>query len=226
VNKWHDGMKEALKTLTKEQAVKVLKLLEEEYGEQTMSLKYESAWQLLIAVILSAQCTDERVNKVTKILFKKYPSIKALANADKKELISIIKPTGYYNSKANYLIKTSKFLVKKYDSKIPKTIEELVKLPGVGRKTANIVLNYAHNIIKGIAVDTHVKRLSYRIGFTRNKNPEKIEKDLMNLFNKKYWGRINGLLIAHGRKICTAKNPKCKECVINKICLSAFKFLN
>ncbi len=216
-------IKDKKELLSKKEALQVINLLEKEYGEKTTSLNYKTDWQLLFATILSAQCTDKKVNKITRILFKKYPSVRAMANANKEELIKIIKPTGYYNSKAKYLIESSKLLVEKYNSKIPQTIKELIKLPGVGRKTANIVLNYAHKIQEGIAVDTHVKRLSYWIGFTKNKNPEKIEKDLMTLFDKTFWGEINSLLVTHGRKICTAKKPKCKECIINKICLSAFK---
>ncbi len=196
----------------------ILKILIKEYGKPTTQLIHRNPFQLMIATILSAQCTDERVNKVAPILFKKYKTPKDFAKADLNDLKRIIKSTGYYNQKAKRLKESSKMLVEKYGGKVPESVDELVKLPGVGRKTANIIITYGLKGNQGIAVDTHVRRVSYRLGLTESKNPKIIEQDLMKKFNKKDWPLINSLLVWHGRKYCNARKPKCKECPLNKIC--------
>jgi endonuclease-3 len=161
---------------------------------------------------------------VTKTLFKKYTKPEDYANADLKELEQDIHSTGFYHNKAKNLQNSAKMLVEKYNSKVPKTMEELVTLPGVARKTANIVLTNAYGVIAGVAVDTHVRRLAQRLGLTENDNPDKIEEDLMDIVPKDKWMRITDLLIFHGRRVCTAKKPNCAGCVLNKICPSAFTF--
>lgn len=203
---------------------KIVKLLEKEHSNAKIALHYTNPLELLIATILSAQCTDERVNIVTKKLFKKYKAAKDYANADTKELEEDIKSTGFYRNKTRNIKKCCQMLVEKFNSQIPRTMEEMLELHGVARKTANIVLSNAYGIIGGIAVDTHVRRLAQRLGLTENEDPNKIEEDLMKIVPKKYWMRITDLLIFHGRRICIAKKPKCEMCVLNKICPCAFKF--
>ncbi len=202
-------------------ALRVINLLEKEYTKAKTALKYIKPLELLIATILSAQCTDKRVNIVTKSLFKKYLTIDDYANAELKELEECIRSTGFYRSKAKYIKKSAQMINTKYESKVPSTMEELIKLPGVARKTANIVLFNAYGIISGVAVDTHVKRLTQRIGLTKNKDPNKIESDLMKIVPHKKWMKISDLLIFHGREICKARKLRCTECVLNKICSSA-----
>jgi len=201
-----------------------INLLKNIYPNAKTALHFQNPLELLIATMLSAQCTDEIVNKVTKTLFKKYKTAKDYATANIKELEEIIHPTGFYHNKAKNIIKTCKMLAANFDSKVPKTMDDLTKLPGVARKTANIVLSNAYGIIEGIAVDTHVRRLSNRLGFTKSQNPEKIERDLMAIVPKKVWFNFTNLLISHGRKICKAKKPLCHECILSKLCPSAFKF--
>ncbi|MEM2138784.1 MAG: endonuclease III [Candidatus Woesearchaeota archaeon] len=201
-----------------EKQKKIFDLLKKNYVYAKISLNYSNELELLIAVILSAQCTDERVNIVTKELFKKYKKPEDYAYSDINELKRYIKSTGFYNSKAKYIKETCKIIVEKHNGKVPNTMTELLKLPGVARKTANIVLSNAFNINEGIAVDTHVKRLSYRFGLTKNKQPEKIEQDLMKIFSKSEWNKVTYYLIEHGRKICQDRKPKCETCFLNKIC--------
>jgi endonuclease-3 len=208
----------------KTRVLKIIELLEKEHPDAKIALKYTNPLELLIATMLSAQCTDERVNMVTKSLFKKYKTAKDYADVDLKELEQDVKPTGFYRNKARNVKKCCQILVEKYDSRVPKTMAEILELPGVARKTANIVLSNAYGVVEGIAVDTHVRRISQRLGLTENENPEKIEEDLMKLVPKNSWMRFTDLLIFHGRRICTAKKPKCGECVLNKICPCAFKF--
>ena len=207
----------------KERVLKIIELLEKEYNHPKVALKYNNPLQLLIATMLSAQCTDKRVNMVTEKLFKKYKTAEDYANMDIKVFEQEIKSTGFYKNKAKNIQKCCKILVEKFGGEVPKTMEELISLPGVARKTANIVLGNAYGIVVGIAVDTHVRRLSQRLGLSKNKDPEKIEKDLMKIVPKNKWFDINYLLIEHGRKICNARKPKCEECVINRLCPSAFK---
>ncbi len=182
------------------------------------SLEYGTPFQLLIATILSAQCTDEVVNRTTKHLFIEYSEPEQLARADIKKIKKIIHPTGYYSLKANRIKKTSKRLVNVYNSEVPDNMEDLLTLEGVGRKTANIVLSVAFKKTQGIAVDTHVKRLSNRLGLTENSNPEKIEIDLMRNLKRENWDRFSILLILHGRKICNARKPDCNNCLLNDLC--------
>jgi len=208
----------------KTRALRVVELLEKEYPNAKVALQYANPLELLIATILSAQCTDQRVNIVTKTLFKKYTKPEDYAKANLQELEKEVRSTGFYHNKAKNIQNCCRMLVDKYNSKVPKTMNELLELPGVARKTANIVLSNAYGIIEGIAVDTHVRRLSQRLGLTENEDPNKIETDLMQIVPKENWARITDLLIFHGRKICTAKKPRCDICVLNKICPSAFTF--
>ena len=180
--------------------------------------------ELLVATILSAQCTDEKVNEVTDVLFKRYKTAKDYAEADLEELQELIKPTGFYHNKGKFIKTAAEELVETHNSQVPRSIEDLTKLKGVARKTANVVLSNAFGVKEGVAVDTHVMRLSRRLGLTEKKNREKIEKDLMNLFSKPQWFEVTNLLIAHGRAICAARNPQCNECVVSQLCPSAFTF--
>ena len=205
-------------------ALKIIELLEKEHPDAKVALHYSNPLELLMATILSAQSTDETINKVTETLFKKYTKPEDYASADLKELEQDIRSTGFYHNKAKNLQNSAKMLVEKYNSQVPKTMEELVKLPGVARKTANIVITNAYGVVAGVAVDTHVRRLAQRLGLTENSNPDKIEKDLMRIVPKDKWMRITDLLIFHGRRVCTAKKPNCEGCVLNKICPSAFTF--
>ena len=208
----------------KARVLKIIELLEKEHSDAKIALQYRNPLELLIATILSAQATDEQINSITPRLFKKYKTPEDYANADLNELEQDIRSSGFYHNKAKNLKNSAKLLVEKYNSQVPKTMEELVELPGVARKTANIVLFNAYGITAGIAVDTHVRRLSQRLGLTENTNPDKIEKDLMNIVPKDKWMRITDLLIFHGRRVCDARKPRCDACVLNKICPSAFTF--
>ena len=203
--------------------MKIIELLEKEYPKAKTALHYASPIEILVATMLSAQCTDKRVNIVTKSLFKKYRTAEDYANADLAELEEAVRSTGFYRNKAKNIKRSGRMLVEKFNSQVPQTMDELLELPGVARKTANIVLSNAYGVIVGIAVDTHVRRLSKRLGLTENKNPNKIEADLMLLVPKSHWKRITDLLIFHGRNVCMARKPKCSICRLNKICPSAFK---
>jgi endonuclease-3 len=207
----------------KTRLLKVIELLEKEYPKAKTALHYSSPLEILVATILSAQCTDKRVNLVTPLLFKKYKTAKDYANADLAELEQDIRSTGFYRNKAKNIKNAGKMIVEQFDSQVPQTMEEILELPGVARKTANIVLSNAYGVIVGIAVDTHVRRLSKKLGLTENTNPEKIEKDLMQIVPKSHWKNITNLLISHGRTVCDARKPKCDICCLNKICPSAFK---
>jgi len=213
-----------IKLDTKQRAVRVFELLSKEYPDTKTALNHTNPLELLVATILSAQCTDKRVNMVTETLFKKYRTAKEYADSNAHMLEQEIKSTGFYRNKAKNIRKMSRMLVDKYDSKVPKTMQEILELPGVARKTANIVLSNAYGVVEGIAVDTHVRRTAQRLGLTENKDPDKIEQDLMALFPKDKWMKITDLLIFLGRKVCIAKKPKCEICVLNEICPSAFTF--
>jgi endonuclease-3 len=208
----------------KERCRKSIQLLERLYPDAKTALKYTTPLEILVATMLSAQTTDVRVNIVTQTLFKKYHTPEDYANADIIELEKDIHSTGFYHNKAKNLKASCKLLVEKFHSQVPKTMNELLELPGVARKTANIVLYNAYNITEGIAVDTHVMRLSLRLGFTNQNNQNKIEKDLMTITPKEKWMPLTDLLIFHGRQVCTAKKPHCEVCVLNEICPSAFTF--
>lgn len=202
----------------KKNVKEILELLDEHYSTQTKCyLNHENAWQLLIATILSAQCTDERVNIVTKDLFKKYDSIEKFAEADVKELEQDIHSTGFYRNKAKNIIACANSIVNNFGGQVPRTIEELTSLAGVGRKTANVIRGNIYND-PSIVVDTHVKRISKRLGFTKEEDPEKIEYDLMKVLPKDHWIAYNIQIIAHGRTICTARKAKCEECFLKQYC--------
>ncbi len=208
--------------MTKKTAA-IIERLNDEYGLFTEpTLDYEKPYELLIATILSAQCTDERVNIVTKDLFKKYTSVKAFAEADLKELEKDIHSTGFYHAKALHIIGALKMIHEKYGDEVPSNIEELTSLPGVGRKTANVVRTHVFHI-PSIVVDTHVKRISGKLGLTKEKDPVKIEMDLMKKLPRSQWSAINLQLITLGRTICTARNPKCSQCFLSDICPSRGK---
>jgi endonuclease-3 len=202
----------------------IIKILRENYSNPKTALKYRTPFELLIATILSAQCTDERVNKLTPSLFTKYPTIEDFAKVRPEELEKDIYSTGFYKNKAKSVIGVATEILKKFDGKVPESIEELITLPGVARKTANIVLSSAFKKAEGIAVDVHVKRIAERLGLSKEKNAEKIEKDLIRIIPKKDWLDISYLLIDHGRKICTARAPLCPKCPIKNLCPSVDKF--
>ena len=202
----------------KRRAAKVAKLLAAEYPDATCALQYSNPLELLIATILSAQCTDVRVNMVTPALFRKYPNAAAYAAAKRPELEKVIQSTGFFRNKAKSIQECCRQLVDEFDGKVPQSIDELVKLPGVGRKTANVVLGTAYEIASGVVVDTHVTRLSQRLGLTKQKDAVKIERDLMALLPPREWVDFSHRLIHHGRRICMARNPKCDECVLNVVC--------
>ena len=208
----------------KNRALRIIALLEKEHPDAKIALHFTNPLELLVATMLSAQCTDERVNMVTKELFKKYTKAEDYANADLKALEQDIKSTGFYRNKAKNLKKCCQLLVEKYNSQVPRTMAELLELPGVARKTANIVLSNAYGIVEGVAVDTHVRRLAQRLRLSESDDPAKIEADLINIVPREKWMRITDLLIFHGRRVCVAKKPKCDACVLNKICPSAFTF--
>ena len=204
----------------KQHITQILKKLSSLYNTPKTELTHKTPFQLLVATILSAQCTDTRVNIVTKTLFKKYITPKDFADADQKQLENDIHSTGFYRNKAKHIIASSKIIHEKYNSHVPDTMKDLTTLPGVARKTANVVLSEAYNINEGIAVDTHVARISQRLGLTDQKDPKNIEKDLMKITPKNNWRTLSNLLIFHGRKTCRARNPACSQCPLKKICPS------
>jgi len=209
----------------RERAARVLELLEKEYhGVKGTELRWGTPLELLVATILSAQSTDEQINKVTKTLFTKYRTAADYANAPRGELEKDIKSSGFFHRKAELIQEASRQIVEEFGGDVPRTMDGLLRLKGVARKTANIVLGNAYGVVDGIAVDTHVMRLSLRLGFTKQKNRDKIERDLMELFPREKWFSINYLLIAHGRRVCEAKRPDCTNCVVNRLCPSAFTF--
>ena len=192
--------------------------LRDRYPQVKSQLRWRSPWELLVATILAAQCTDTRVNAVTPAFFAQWPTIQDLAEADVVEVQEVIRSTGLYRNKAKHLIQAARKLVHSYHGHVPWTMPELTSLPGVARKTANIVLSHAFGVHEGIAVDTHVKRLSLRLGLTVSQNPEKIERDLMPLFPRPAWGEINHLLVWYGREVCTARSPRCSACILADLC--------
>jgi endonuclease-3 len=205
----------------KHKAKGILLILEKEYAQVKTALNYKDPLELLVATILSAQCTDKKVNEVTKTLFKKYQTAEDYANANLLDLEQEIRQTGFYRNKSKNIKRSCQMLIEKFDGIVPSSMKELIKLPGVARKTANIVLANAYGVIEGIAVDTHVRRLSRRLGLTKEKNPEKIEMDLMEIIPKEKWAKLSNLLIFHGRRICTSRKPKCYKCLLEKYCPSA-----
>jgi endonuclease-3 len=207
----------------KERIVGIIRILRREYPGSRTALGFESPLQILVATILAAQCTDERVNQVTPALFRKYPTAAAFAAADRAELEAEIRSTGFFRTKAKNIIGATLKIVEEFSGQVPSKMADLITLPGVARKTANIVLSSGYGIAEGIAVDTHVKRLSGRLGLSRQSDPEKIEKDLLKLVPKRDWLDFNYMLVNHGRKICQARKPRCPECPLVKLCPSAAK---
>lgn len=202
---------------------KVMELLSREYPDAKIELNYTTPFELLIATILSAQCTDRRVNQVTSELFRKYRMPDDYVRVNTEELESDIRPTGFYRNKARNIKKACEVLIRDFGSQVPAKMEDLLKLSGVARKTANVVLT-AFGVAEGIAVDTHVSRVSRRLGLTAHEKPEDIEKDLMEALPRDRWEPFSLMMIRHGRYVCTARHPKCDKCVLNGICPSAFKF--
>ena len=204
--------------MTKKEAINIIEILKKTYPDAKCSLDFTTPFEMLVAVILSAQCTDERVNKTTPYIFNKYSTPEDFDKIPLETLEELIHPCGFYKNKAKNIKLTARKIIENFDGKVPETMEDLLTLPGVGRKTANVVMLEAFNKPQGIAVDTHAQRLSNRIGFSKEQTPEKIEQDLLKLFPYEYLKDINHLLIYHGRAICTARSPKCNTCPIHKYC--------
>jgi endonuclease III len=202
-------------------AAEILALLKARYPDARCALTYTNAFELLCATILSAQCTDVRVNMVTPTLFARYPTAFDLARADPKDVEEIIKSTGFFRNKTKSLIGMAQALVADFADEVPRTMEQLRKLPGVGRKTANVLLSNAYEVNEGVTVDTHVARLSGLLGLSREEDPIRIEQDLMKLFPQEDWGLLSHLLIFHGRQVCIARRPRCGECVLARLCPSS-----
>lgn len=204
--------------MNKKEAVEIIKKLKEYYPDATCSLDFKTPFEMVISVMLSAQCTDERVNKTTPSLFEKYSTPQSICDMELEELERIIHPCGFYKNKAKNIKAMAKEILEKYNGKVPETMEELITLPGVGRKSANVVMLEAFNNPQGIAIDTHAKRIANRVGLSKNTVPEKVEQDILKLIPKEYYKDVNHLLVWHGRKICNARKPKCNECPIKKYC--------
>ncbi len=204
-----------------ERAELIYDLLWEEYPDARCALEHRDPYQLSVATILSAQCTDERVNMVTPALFEAYPSVEDLADARPEELEEMIRSTGFFGNKAKSLIGMATGVSEKHGGELPRSMDELVKLPGMGRKTANVVLGNAFGIDEGVVVDTHVKRLSGLMALSGEKTPEKIEQDLMGIFPRERWTMLSHLLIFHGRQICKARKPRCEACALSHLCPSS-----
>ncbi len=201
----------------KQKALKIAELLQQMYPEAACSLEYRDPLQLMVATQLAAQCTDARVNIVTKDLFRKYRSVQDFANADLEEFEQDIRSTGFYHNKAKNIIAACRMIISDYGGNVPSNIEDLLKLPGVGRKTANLILNDSFGV-PGVVIDTHAKRLTNRMGLTDNEDPEKIEYDIMKLLPAEKWGSFCHQLVFHGRALCDARKPKCGDCSINPYC--------
>jgi len=198
-------------------AAKILDILNKEYPDARVTLNFQNPLQLLIATILAAQCTDERVNSVTKDLFRQYPKAADFAQADLNTLEKNIRPTGFYHNKAKNIIQCCRMIIQKFDGHVPRTMEELASLPGVGRKTANIILGNAYGQ-QAVAVDTHVKRITRRLGWAKADDPDKIEFELMEVIPRPRWTMAGHLLVFHGRKTCYARNPNCNLCPVGQLC--------
>ncbi len=201
----------------------IIRILRREYPRSRTALEFETPLQILVATILAAQCTDQRVNQVTPMLFRKYPTAAAFATADRGEIETEIRSTGFFRNKAKSIIGAARRIVDDFGGEVPANMADLVTLPGVARKTANIVLSSGYGIAEGIAVDTHVKRLSGRLGLSRQRDPEKIERDLMKLVPRTDWLDFNSLLVNHGRKVCQARKPRCPGCPLRSLCPAAVK---
>jgi len=206
------------KALARARAAKILDILEDTHPEATCALHHTNAFELVTAVILSAQCTDERVNMVTPALFRRYPGPESLARARMEDVEDIIRSTGFFRAKAKSIVGCARALASEHGGEVPRSLEALVKLPGIGRKTANVVLGHAYDVAEGIAVDTHVLRVSNRLGIARGDDPIVVEQQLMGLIPKERWTRTTDLLIFHGRKICVARRPLCGSCPVFALC--------
>jgi endonuclease-3 len=207
----------------KERVNKILAILDQLYPAATCALHHRNAWELLVATILSAQCTDKRVNEVTPHLFRKYPTIEDFAATSQQELAQDIRSTGFFNNKAKSLIGAAKKILTDFGGKVPTTMEEMLTIPGVARKTANVVLGTAYGIPSGIVVDTHVRRIARRLDLTLATDPDKIEQDLMEVIPREKWISVSHQLIHHGRNLCIARNPRCHECPLDPLCYAADK---
>jgi endonuclease-3 len=206
-----------------ERAGEILRILKTLYPDAKIALNYGNEWELLVATELSAQCTDKKVNEVTASLFKKYRSIEDYARVKPDEFAQDIRPTGFYRNKTKNIIAAAQMVLAEYAGRLPKTMKEMVRIPGVARKTANIILGNAFGVVEGFAVDTHVFRLAHRLGLSAGKSPELVERDLMETWPKEEWFGATYLIIEHGRNICGAKKARCDICAINELCPSAFK---
>ncbi len=204
-----------------ERAARVYDLLHEEYPDAHCELDYVDAYQLAVATILSAQTTDVRVNMVTPVLFERYPTVEALANAQQEDVEEIVRSTGFFRNKAKNIIGFARAVMADHDGVVPRSLDELAALPGVGRKTANVILGNAFGIDEGVVVDTHVKRLSARLAFTAYDDPVKVEQELMTLFPRERWTMLSHLLIWHGRRVCDARSPRCEACIVSGLCPSS-----
>jgi len=205
------------------EAENTLRRLKAQHPEAHCELDHQDPFQLLVATVLSAQTTDVNVNKVTPTLFSRWPTPAALSGANPADVEKVIGSLGFFRQKTKSIVGLAKALVEKYDGEVPRRLDQLVELPGVGRKTANVVLGVAFNAPEGVVVDTHVQRISQRLGWTKHQEPEKIEQDLMRLFPREDWDAIGHTLIFHGRRVCTAARPACAACAVNDVCPSAFK---
>ncbi len=210
--------------MTKNEVIDIIKILKRTYPDAKCSLNFRTPFELLVAVVLSAQCTDNRVNLTTPKIFSKCSAPEDFANIDIKTLESLFHPCGFYKTKAKNIKATSKILVEKYNSIVPDNMQDLMSLPGVGRKSANVIMLEAFNLPQGIAVDTHCKRISNRLGLSKESDPKKIEQDLIKIIPKEYFKDVNHLLIWHGRNICTSQNPKCDKCPLQKYCMHYLDF--
>lgn len=207
-----------MKRLNEKEIIEMMEILKTLYPDAKCSLDFKTPFEMLVAVCLSAQCTDERVNRTTPLLFEKYDTPNDFANARTEDIEEIIKPCGFYKNKAKNLVNAGKVIVEKFNGKVPENIDELQTIPGVGRKSANVIMLEAFNKPEGIAVDTHCKRLANRMGLSKEEEPSKIEKDLCKTIPKEYWKDVNHLFIYHGREKCLARKPKCEKCELAKYC--------
>ena len=206
------------KSMNKIKAEDTIHILASYYPDASCSLDFNTPFELVVALILAAQCTDERVNKITPLLFSKYKDVYEISKANYEDIEAIVKPCGFYKNKAKSIVDSANIIVSNFYGKVPSTMKELCTLKGIGRKSSNIVLQECFSKVEGIAVDTHVTRISRKIGFSNGKSQNEIEKELMKKFDKKYWSTINHILVYHGRKICVAGHPKCDICPIKDIC--------
>jgi len=217
------GVPKGYNPLTPERVSKILKRLDERYPNVTCALHHNSAWELLVATILSAQCTDARVNMVTPILFEKYPTVEHFAALQPEDLEPDIRSTGFFRNKSKSLVGAARKIFEQFNGDVPRTMDELLEIPGVARKTANVVLGTWYKIADGVVVDTHVQRISWRLELTRNEDPQKIEQDLMKVIPRAKWIDFSHQIIHHGRSLCIARNPKCSDCPLETLCHAADK---